>query len=148
MRALPHPARDQIELADVLEALSDPTRLAIVLRIADGPDAEPRCGTFLHLGSKTNLTYHFAKLRTAGVVRMRAEGTSRYMSLRRADLDSRFPGLLDNIIPAARPSLPGGARRGSAPRGSLCDRLSRRAPGNGSAAKCVRGHGGVMTANA
>jgi DNA-binding transcriptional ArsR family regulator len=121
MRALPHPDRDQIELAGVLEALSDPTRLAVVLRLADSPDAEPRCGTFLDLGSKTNLTYHFAKLRSAGVVRMRAEGTSRYMSLRRADLDSRFPGLLDNIIAAAG-STPAKSAAGSAPAKSAAGR--------------------------
>ena len=100
MRALPHPDRDQIELAGVLEALSDPTRLEIVLQLADS--AELRCGTFLHLGSKTNLTYHFAKLRAAGVTHARAEGTSRFISLRREDLDARFPGLLDTVIKAAR----------------------------------------------
>ena len=101
MRSLPHPHRDQLELALVLDALSDPTRLAIVEQLAADKD-ERRCGTFLDLGSKSNLTYHFTKLRSAGVVRIRIDGTARYMSLRRADLDARFPGLLDTILAAAR----------------------------------------------
>ena len=33
-RPLPHPTRDQIELPDVLDCLSDPTRLAIVYNLA------------------------------------------------------------------------------------------------------------------
>lgn len=102
MRALPHPDLAELELATVLEALSDPTRLSIVLQLDDYAEAESRCGTFLHLGTKTNLTYHFAKLRAAGVVRTRVEGTARYMSLRKADLDRRFPGLLGSILSAAR----------------------------------------------
>ena len=100
---LPHPPSDQIELAAVLEALSDPTRLGIVINLADRKtEWEARCGEFSHLGSKTNLTYHFAKLRAAGVTHARAEGTSRFISLRREDLDARFPGLLDTVIKAAR----------------------------------------------
>lgn len=105
MRYLPHPIREQIELAAVLEALSDPTRLAIVVSLADQKaEWEARCGEFTHLGSKTNLTYHFAKLRAAGVTHARAEGTSRFISLRRDDLDARFPGLLETVIKSARVS--------------------------------------------
>jgi DNA-binding transcriptional ArsR family regulator len=105
MRYLPHPTREQIELAAVLEALSDSTRLGIVIGLADQEtEWEARCGEFTHLGSKTNLTYHFAKLRAAGVTHARVEGTSRFISLRREDLDARFPGLLDTVIKAARAS--------------------------------------------
>lgn len=104
MTELHHPDRADITLASVLEALSDATRLAIVVELADAEACERRCGTFPHLGSKSNLTYHFAKLRTAGIVRVRAAGTSRYISLRRGDLDSRFPGLIERIIAWARSS--------------------------------------------
>jgi len=101
MRKFPHPGREQIELPNVLDALSDPTRLAIVTQIAN--EGEMRCGTFLDLASKTSLSYHFAKLREAGVTRTRVEGTSHFMTLRREDLDRRFPGLLDSILSAAKP---------------------------------------------
>jgi hypothetical protein len=40
-------------------------------------------------------------LREAGVVRQRSEGTARLNTLRREDLDARFPGLLDSVLRAA-----------------------------------------------
>jgi len=105
MMNLPHPATDQIELAHVLAALGDETRLAIIGLLAEGEQAEMTCSQFLHLGSKTGLSYHLAKLREAGLVNVRPEGTKRLISLRRADLDRRFPGFLDSVITcqAARP---------------------------------------------
>ncbi len=62
------------------------------------------CGQFSELGSKTSLSYHLAKLREAGVVQVRPEGTRRLVTLRRADLDARFPGFLDSIIATCRRS--------------------------------------------
>jgi len=103
MKTLPHPALEEIELARVLEALSDPTRLAVVAFLASdvARNFEPRCGDFTTFGSKTNLTYHLAKLREAGVTSTRPSGTSRFISLRRDDLEARFPGLLTSLIAAA-----------------------------------------------
>jgi DNA-binding transcriptional ArsR family regulator len=103
MTLLPQPEKDRIELSRVMESLSDPTRLAVVAFLASLPGEFPeaRCGAFSAFGSKQNLTYHLTKLREAGVTRARPQGTSRYVSLRRDDLDERFPGLLDSIIAAA-----------------------------------------------
>lgn len=95
------PETDRIELAQVLEALSDPTRLAIVAFLAARPGGEARCGDFTCFGSKSNLTYHLAKLREAGVTRTRPVGTARLISLREADLEARFPGLLKTIVASA-----------------------------------------------
>ena len=100
--ALPHPSVDQLELATILGVLGDPTRLGIVAYLARNGDKPLACGKFLDLGSKTNLSYHLAKLREAGVTRTEVSGTSRLISLRRADLDWRFPGLLDSIIVSAK----------------------------------------------
>lgn len=100
--ALPHPTVDQIDLATVLGVLGDPTRLGIVAYLARNEDKPLACGQFLDLGSKTNISYHLAKLREAGVTRTEAAGTSRLISLRRADLDRRFPGLLDSILASAK----------------------------------------------
>lgn len=104
MRTPPHPTRDQIALPGVLEALSDPTRLAIALQLAQSrdTDAETMCGEFLCYGSKTNLSYHFAKLRKAGITRVRVAGTRRFISLRWDDMDARFPGLLASLLSAAK----------------------------------------------
>ena len=102
-RAPLHPNREQIELPMVLDCLSDPTRLAIVYNLAkhDQSATELRCGDFNAFSGKSNLAYHFAKLREAGLIQTRIVGTARYMKLRRKDLDARFPGLIDAIITSA-----------------------------------------------
>jgi DNA-binding transcriptional ArsR family regulator len=99
-KALSHPDTDKIELASVLDALSDPIRLQIVARLA--AENELKCSGFLDYCQKTNLTYHVARLREAGVTRTRSEGPYRYISLRREDLDARFPGLLDAVLTSFR----------------------------------------------
>lgn len=97
-----HPTADQIQLSGVLDALSDPIRLEIVLRLDEV--GEDRCSAFGDYGSKTNLSYHFARLREAGVTRTRVDGAQRLISVRRDDLDRRFPGLLDAVLASARPA--------------------------------------------
>ncbi|TPK40294.1 helix-turn-helix transcriptional regulator [Mesorhizobium sp. B2-5-4] len=99
--SLPHPNADQISLPIVLGVLGDPTRLAIVRYLASKEGVPLNCSRFLDLASKTNLSYHLAKLREAGVTRTEVVGTNRMITLRRADLDARFPGLLDSVIAAA-----------------------------------------------
>jgi DNA-binding transcriptional ArsR family regulator len=97
--ALLHPSRDDIQLAAVLHALSDPIRLRIVAKLALGD--ERTCGSFELPVVKSTCTHHFRVLREAGVIRQRLEGTTRLNSLRRADLDTRFPGLVDAVLAAA-----------------------------------------------
>lgn len=98
-----HPAREQIELPMVLDCLSDPIRLAIVYQLArqERVSSELCCGDFYALSGKSNLAYHFAKLRECGLMLTRVAGTNRFMRLRREDLDARFPGLLDAVISSA-----------------------------------------------
>lgn len=102
-RSIRHPTRDQIDLPMVLDCLGDPTRLAIVYTLAmrEHGEGELCCGDFNALSGKSNLAYHFAKLRESGVMQTRIVGTNRLMRLRRADLEARFPGLLDAVIKAA-----------------------------------------------
>ncbi|KGT80788.1 ArsR family transcriptional regulator [Bradyrhizobium japonicum] len=98
-----HPTREQIELPMVLDCLSDPIRLAIVYQLAqqEGVSSELCCGDFSGLSGKSNLAYHFAKLRECGLMQTRVAGTNRFMRLRREDLDARFPGLLDAVLSSA-----------------------------------------------
>jgi DNA-binding transcriptional ArsR family regulator len=98
-RFLSHPSREQIELPTVLDCLSDLTRLASVYNLAKG--AELRCGDFNGLSGKSNLAYHFTRLRESGVIQTRLVGTARLIKLRRDDLDARFPGLLDAVLASA-----------------------------------------------
>jgi DNA-binding transcriptional ArsR family regulator len=96
---LHHPDKNEIQLPAVMHALSDPTRLEMVRQLAQ--DTEPRpCGTFGFDLAKSTLTHHFRILREAGVIEQRREGTSKLTSLRREDLDERFPGLLDAVLNA------------------------------------------------
>ena len=95
-----HPQTDEIELASVLHALSDPQRLRIVRELSVDPEPVP-CGTLQLDISKSTRTHHFRVLREAGVVRQDVIGTSRFTSLRRDDLDARFPGLLDAVLAAS-----------------------------------------------
>jgi DNA-binding transcriptional ArsR family regulator len=94
------PERDEIELAAVLHALSDPVRLGIVSALRKSGD-ERRCGSFDAPVSKSTLTHHFRVLREAGVIVQRQDGTARLSRLRSDDLDARFPGVLDAILRAA-----------------------------------------------
>ena len=94
-----HPTIEQIDLSTVLDAMSDPTRRDIVLRLVEL--GEGNCSGFSELGSKTNLTYHYARLREAGITSTRVEGTQRIISLRLDDLETRFPGLMTAILSAA-----------------------------------------------
>jgi DNA-binding transcriptional ArsR family regulator len=94
------PAREGIELSAVLHALSDPVRLGIVAAMYETGE-ERRCGSFGAPVTKSTLTHHFRVLRDAGVIAQRHEGTARLTSLRRDDLDERFPGLLDAVLGAA-----------------------------------------------
>ena len=98
---LEHPAADAITLPSVLTALGDETRLAIIAILARNGEKAMTCGQFLELGSKTAISYHVAKLREAGVIHVRPDGTRRLLTLRRDDLERRFPGFLDSVIASA-----------------------------------------------
>jgi DNA-binding transcriptional ArsR family regulator len=96
MREPHHPSRQELELSAVLHALSDPARLDIVRRLAEGD--EPSCGMFEVGLSKATLSHHFRVLRESGLVMVRPEGRKRLLSLRLDDLNARFPGLMDAIL--------------------------------------------------
>lgn len=94
---LPHPERSDLDLAAVLHALSDPMRLRIVRELAIN-GGERTCSSFNLPIVKSTCTHHFKVLREAGVIRQRVVGTKKVSSLRRDDLDARFPGLLQAIV--------------------------------------------------
>jgi DNA-binding transcriptional ArsR family regulator len=96
MPVLDQPPIGSVELVDVLHALSDPARLEIVRALA--ADGERQCGTF-DLGlTKATRSHHLKVLREAGVTNTRSEGTARFVTLRREELEARFPGLIDAVL--------------------------------------------------
>ena len=102
MRSPTHPAADSLTLTSVLNALSDPVRLSIVQSLAL-KGSQP-CGALTATLAKSTASHHFRVLREAGVLQMQPEGTQFINSLRREDLDSRFPGLLDAVLRSSQPA--------------------------------------------
>ena len=98
MRQYQHPDRDRISLTGVLYGLSDPTRLQIVKMLTT--KEEISCGEFCLEMSKSTQSHHFKVLSDTGSMYTRLEGPLHYNSLRREDLDARFPNLLDAILTA------------------------------------------------
>ena len=96
-----YPARDEIRIETVLHALADPVRLDMVRQLA-GENKELSCSGFDVPVTKSTLTHHLRTLREAGIILGRQQGTSRYNSLRRNDLDELFPGLLQGVLAAPR----------------------------------------------
>lgn len=99
MRSVKHPDMSAVELTDVMYALSDPARLEVVKKLAR-VQALP-CGKLYDARSKSSMSHHFKILRASGIIETRIEGKEHLNSLRTADLDKRFPGLLHAILQAA-----------------------------------------------
>jgi DNA-binding transcriptional ArsR family regulator len=100
VRDLYHPRPEDVDLANVLHALSDPVRLEIV-RVLAGVEEIP-CSSVGAAVSKSTMSHHFKVLREAGVTHTRADGTKRMVSLRQDELEGRFPGLLSSILQSSK----------------------------------------------
>jgi DNA-binding transcriptional ArsR family regulator len=96
MRTHKHPMPADFSLERLLYALSDPVRLEIV-RCLSGLD-EASCGELDGGRPKSSVSHHFRVLRDAGLVHTRTVGTTHMNSLRAAELEQRFPGLLKSIL--------------------------------------------------
>ncbi|HEY2451838.1 MAG TPA: helix-turn-helix transcriptional regulator [Scandinavium sp.] len=97
-----HPEREHIRLENVLFALGNALRLEIVKTLADG--CELSCGALRQDVAKSTMTHHWRVLRDSGVIWQRPQGRENMISLRREDLDARFPGLLDTLLLAIQRS--------------------------------------------
>ncbi|MEO3824282.1 ArsR family transcriptional regulator [Actinomadura sp. B10D3] len=99
MRQAHHPEPGEMSLVAVLGALSDPIRVGLVRVLSDG--RERGWGQLRAPVAKSTLSHHLRILRDAGLTRTRQEGTRCFVVLRRHDLDTRFPGLLDAVLETA-----------------------------------------------
>ena len=102
---LPMPAVDDLRLPDLVKALADQNRLKLVMALADGefhriidlPELEVQ---------KSTMSHHLRTLREAGFTETYTMGRSCRIRLRRDELESRFPGLVDALTsPAAQESV-------------------------------------------
>jgi len=96
MRTYNHPSAEDFTLERIFQALSDPVRLDIVRHLSRVTEAT--CGELDGGRPKSSMSHHFRILREAGLVQTRVAGTVHQNTLRRAELDSRFDGLLDAIL--------------------------------------------------
>lgn len=103
MREFKHPPLQEVSAAHLFYALSDPVRLEIVQKL--GRMHEASCSALDGGRPKSSMSHHFRVLREAGLVRTRSEGVVHMNTLRRAELDDRFPGLLAAVLSAAEASI-------------------------------------------
>jgi DNA-binding transcriptional ArsR family regulator len=92
------PPADQIRLADILQALGEPKRLAMVQRLADGDWHSCSVEEWGLDLQKSTVSHHLKALREAGLVEYRMRGRNKDARLRRAVVDERFPGLLAGVL--------------------------------------------------
>ncbi len=100
-RPFVHPAAEDVTLESVLYALADPTRLEIVKKLAS-----ENCGMNCSMAAPADLpkstqSHHFQVLREAGLIRSERRGTEVVNSLRCAEIDKRFPGVVASILKAS-----------------------------------------------
>lgn len=103
MRQIKHPSLEQVELTDIMYALSDPTRLEIVARLANA-GRKMTCGEFDLNRPKSSMSHHFKILRTAGLVETLIEGTEHLNALRVEEIEQKFPGVLQSVLRALNPA--------------------------------------------
>jgi DNA-binding transcriptional ArsR family regulator len=96
MRTIKHPNIHSIELTDIMYALSDPARLEIVRKLA--AEKTLTCGALNGDRPKSSMSHHFKILRDAGLIETHPQGNEHLNSLRTAELEKKFPGLMRSIL--------------------------------------------------
>lgn len=100
MRQIKHPTIEQVELTDIMYALADPTRLEIVLMLAQA-GKKLTCGEINLNRPKSSMSHHFKILRSAGLVETLIEGTEHMNSLRLEEVEGKYPGVLTAVLKSA-----------------------------------------------
>jgi DNA-binding transcriptional ArsR family regulator len=84
----------EVSLPLIMQALSDPCRIAIVRQLLETGGRPLACNEVRLDITKATRSHHFEVLRTAGIIFTEMEGTRCMTSLRRVELNKQFPGLL------------------------------------------------------
>ena len=113
MRSLYHPSVEDITVEGILYALADPVRVAIYADIISS-GCPQTCSRFLNISAiaipKSTLSRHFKILREAGLIRSERQGVEMRNTSRCAEIETRFPGLLQAIVQAHNIQLADKAR--------------------------------------
>jgi DNA-binding transcriptional ArsR family regulator len=110
---------EDVTVEGILHALSDPVRVSIFADIV-GSGCSQNCSSFLTVSQKaipkSTLSQHFKVLREAGLIRGERHGVEMQNTSRCAEIDQRFPGLLQAIVNAHQIQASSGAKRKAARR--------------------------------
>ena len=112
-RPLRHPDIERVTVADILHALADPIRLAIVSELMDaesGMNCVETMSSARIVLPKSTCSQHFQILRDAGLIHCERNGVELTSRLRCQELEHRFPGLLKSILRAYKHEKSGATR--------------------------------------
>ena len=88
---------EEVQLTDIMYALSDPARVEIVRMIAS--KGKPMtCGELDGDRPKSSMSHHFKILRDSGIVETLIDGKEHWNSLRTAEIEKKFPGILKSVL--------------------------------------------------
>jgi DNA-binding transcriptional ArsR family regulator len=113
-RPLTHPHMDDVTVAGILHALSDPVRLRIVSTLMKSADAMNCTQTTHKLNlpmPKSTCSQHYRILREAGLIESERRGVDLSSRVRTSELETRFPGLLASIVKSYKKETARPARR-------------------------------------
>lgn len=102
-RPLPHPHIDEVTVAGILHAMSDPVRVGIVSKLLLSPAGMNCTQTTQKLKlamAKSTCSQHYRVLREAGLLVSERKGVDLSSRVRAVELEARFPGLLPSILKA------------------------------------------------
>ena len=96
-RNFSHPSMKDLTIDGVLYALSDPIRREIVAKLAgcESMSCSKSCSSDL---SPSTVSFHHKILRENGLIRSEKVGVEVINTLRKTEVDKKFPGLLDSIL--------------------------------------------------
>jgi ArsR family transcriptional regulator, lead/cadmium/zinc/bismuth-responsive transcriptional repressor len=82
----------------IFKALADPTRLEIIRTLYQN-QKEMNCGEVGEQceASKSNASYHFRTLREAGLIKVRKDAQSKFITLNLETFERYIPGFLETL---------------------------------------------------
>lgn len=98
MARFTHPRLEDVPLDLALHALADPNRLGMVSRLAATDRLSCSGASPCETIPKSTLSNHLKVLRAAGLIETTQSGREMINTLRRAEFDQRFPGLLGAVL--------------------------------------------------
>ena len=95
-RAFVHPSPKDFSIDGVLYALADPVRRNVVAKLmgCESMSCSKACGDL----SPSTISFHHKILRETGLIHSEKKGVEVINSLRKEEVDKRFPGLLNAIL--------------------------------------------------